>query len=74
VVAKRARVEQHDRDLSFAWHIAALSRQEKLPSLRKVLSRPSEQKQTPEQMRAQVRVVSEQFGLRLKTKKKRKGA
>jgi hypothetical protein len=37
VIAKQQQDDQHNRDISHAWHVAAFSRQDKLQPLKKFL-------------------------------------
>jgi hypothetical protein len=74
VIAKQQRDERHDRDLSHAWHVAAFSRQDKLPSLMSLLqarrqSSETEQRapvQTIAQQRTMLRLISDTWGLHLR--------
>lgn len=62
VVAKRLREDEADRDVALAWRTAALMRQKRLPSLKSLLIAPKKQKQTIEEQRAALEVLSQQFG------------
>lgn len=48
----RQSVRQHDRDVALAWEIAALSRQERLPPLKTLLSRKPVPRQTAAEMKS----------------------
>jgi hypothetical protein len=74
VVGLEARRDQHDRDMSIAWHVAALSRQKKLPELKRLLTKRKERPPSLEQQRGVLHVLSAQYGLPLVTRKKKRGA
>jgi hypothetical protein len=59
------------RDLSLAWHIEAMQRQKKLPSLITLLSE-REPGQTVGQQKAMLTMLSEQYGFPLRTRKRKK--
>lgn len=59
------RKDDFDRDITLAWHIEALRRTDKLPSLKNVLSQRV-RRQTPRQMRAALNTLSEQYGIPLR--------
>jgi len=64
------RQDMHERDVALAWHVALFSRQPTLPALPSVLANISgaaPRPQTPEQMRAQLGVVAELYGLALRS-------
>lgn len=64
-----------NRDVTLAWMTAALQRTKEMPKLTTLLARvtapPPERadRQTPEQMRTMLHILSEQYGLRLRTGK-----
>lgn len=65
VAAKERQEEMHDRDLSLAWHIAALTRGTKgLPPLDRLLRRRGRAsvRQTPKEQIAMWQVAAARFG------------
>lgn len=57
------------RDLAIAWHVAMLSRSERIPSLTDLIGRVEAGgalKQTPKQQRAVLHQLSAQYGIPLK--------
>jgi len=66
VVAKRKAWDQHDSDMTNAWTVAALIRQEKLPELERLLTRPMIRKQTRLEQQAAMRQMANLLGKPLK--------
>lgn len=70
VLAKQRREEERDRDISHAWHVAAFSRQDKLPRLETLLvskSQPSRQQtQTVSEQRTMLEALSQMIGVPLR--------
>lgn len=73
VIAKQRRQDEQDRDLSLAWHTALLTRQEKLPPLKQLLTqRAAHRPQTIAQQRTMLQALSEAYHLPIRqTKLKR---
>lgn len=67
VIAKRKSEEEHNRDMSLAWHTAVLVRRKDIPDLRKLLVRPRIRKQSHTEQWA----VLHQFATKTKTRLKR---
>lgn len=64
---------EFNRDVSIAWHMAALQRQKKLPALKTLLRQGERgEQQTASQHRAALAVLSEQYGLPLRKASQRK--
>jgi hypothetical protein len=72
VVAKRRAIHDTERDLSMAWHIAAFSRQPRLPDLGGMLTRVRGT-QGPADLRGAVQAISEVYQLKLRKGKRRRG-
>ena len=71
--ARERNLIQNKRDLTLAWHIAALSRQKRLPELTDLLNSGSRRKiQTPAEQRAWLHMLSEYIGVPLRKVKKAK--
>jgi hypothetical protein len=71
-VGERQRQAAIDRDITHAYLVSALSRMEKLPALETLLVRGratarQAPKQTPAQQRAVLQMLSEKYGLSLRT-------
>jgi hypothetical protein len=66
VVGQQARRDQHDRDISLAWHMAALERQKKLPALKSLLGRGGDRRQTVAEQRNVLHMLSEQYNIPLR--------
>lgn len=60
------------RDLAMAWHVAALSRQPKLPALADLLKHTQSRRQTVGQQRVMLQMLSERLGIPLRRGKKGK--
>ena len=59
----KTRKQIMDNMLYHAWHVAALSRQQKLPELSELLkSKPEQRKQTDDQMMAMARLLNAALG------------
>jgi len=59
------------RDLVTAWHTAAMTRMEKMPTLRELLNVPKagmRRRQTPAEQREVLHQLSKRYGIPLKTK------
>jgi hypothetical protein len=70
-IGRKRLVDQMHRDLTNAWYVAALSRQQKLPPLQKLLRRDAPTKQSPHDMRTALVAISKAYGLRLRRKEPR---
>lgn len=57
--------------MSLAWHIAALHRQKKLPSLKSLLAKQPRQRQNPKQLRSALTLMSAQLGIPLRRASKK---
>jgi hypothetical protein len=66
VAAMERRTDQRDRDLYMAWHVEALSRQKKMPTLESLLRKKSSAAQSVSQMRDVLATLSKQYGIPLK--------
>lgn len=63
VAERERRFEANDRAMHLAWHIEALHRQKRLPSLSSLASKRRGQEQTQEEMSVALRTLSEQYGI-----------
>jgi hypothetical protein len=68
VAAKQRREDQHDRDVTLAWRMAALERQKTLPKLETLLSKRGS-KQTAAEQRGVLHVLSAQYGIPIRTRR-----
>jgi hypothetical protein len=60
---KERRGLEHDRDMSIAWHVAALTRGTKgLPKLKTLMTRRTENRQSASEQSAMWRVIAARFG------------
>lgn len=67
--ADRLRQErEHHRDVTIAWMVAGLSRQDRLPKLESLLRPNSPQGRTREDMVRAMKAFSERYSIPLKTK------
>jgi hypothetical protein len=62
------RSDEADRDITIAWYVAMLSRQEKVPSLQSLLkpAAPMTQAQTREEQRRMLKHLSEYYRIPLR--------
>ena len=65
VIAKERREQDQDRAMALAWHVAAFSRQEKLPPLRRFLT-VAHRPQTRREQRSVLENLSTQYGIPLR--------
>jgi hypothetical protein len=66
-VGQQARRDEHDRDISLAWHVAALERQKKLPALKTLLAKGGRERvQTVAEQRDMLHMLSAQYGIPLR--------
>lgn len=65
VVADVRRKDRHDRDMRIAWHMAAFSRQKRLPPFKNVLARRRREQSVSEQQGV-LEQLSEQYRIPLK--------
>jgi len=71
-VARLCRQDAADRDITLAWHVEALHRQKKLPSLKTLVRRVGVSvRQSAVQMRSALSVMSAQYGIPIRKAKKR---
>jgi hypothetical protein len=73
VVADTRRLDEHDRDMRLAWHIAALQRQKKLPDEKKLRARRVRGRQTLREQFMVVKTLSEQYGIPVRRVVRRRG-
>jgi hypothetical protein len=68
VLAERRR-DAHDRDITIAYHVALLSRQKRLPDLKRLQARRRAGRQTPREQRLVLAELSEQFGIPVRVRR-----
>ena len=66
-IGMRRRRDEMERDITLAWRIAMLQRQERIPELRTLLPR---QKQSPAALVTALQVISEQYGIPIRRTRK----
>lgn len=64
---RRRAMDEHDRDMTLAWHVVALVWQKKLPPLQSLLARKRSERQTPTELRMVMQLLSDQLGIPLQT-------
>jgi hypothetical protein len=69
VIIADTRRDAHDRDMQLAWHVAALSRQPRLPPLRRLLARRHVAGQTRGEVRTALSALSQQYGIPLRVRR-----
>jgi len=69
VIVAETRRDAHDRDMQLAWHVAALSRQPRLPPLRRLLARRHAARQTRAEVRTVLGELSQQYGIPLRVRR-----
>jgi hypothetical protein len=67
-------MDAHDSDMTLAWTIAMLGRQQKMPKLQTLLARRQTQPQTTGQMRTMLHMLGAQYGLKVRTVKGKRAA
>ena len=63
---RERRRHEHDRDMVLAWHVAALSRTKRMPSIRRLLTRkkgqpPQGPRRTSDEIKARIAEIEAQF-------------
>ena len=66
VVARRRDEAEHNRDMTLAWHTAALVRTKKMPALPELLIRPVMVKQSVKEQRMVVDTIAAHLGKELR--------
>lgn len=64
-IETETRREAQDRDLVLAWHMAAMSRMKTIPALQTLLAR-RDRRQSSQQQRGALQMLSEQYGIPLR--------
>lgn len=68
MLAERRR-DAHDRDITIAYHVALLSRQKRLPDLKRLQARRRTGRQTAREQRLVLAELSEQFGIPVRVRR-----